>query len=79
MCSTASANREVRENDSAETLVESSPKGETQSKGIAERAVQDLDDGVRTHKLDLEAKLQTTVRIGSPLHCVDGGERGRHH
>ena len=58
----------VKENDSAGTLVESSPKGETQSNVIADRAVQDLDDGVRTHKLDLEAKLQTTVRIGHP--CI---------
>ena len=26
--------------------------------------VQDLEEGVRTHKLDIEAKLKTTVRIG---------------
>ena len=56
-----------KENDSAVTLVESSPKGDSQSNGIAERAVQDLE-GVRTHKLDLEAKLRTTVRIGHP--CI---------
>ena len=28
----------------------------------------DLEEGVRTHKLDLEAKLKTTVRIGHP--CI---------
>ena len=55
-----------KESDSAVTLVESSPKGESQSDGIAERAVQDLEEGVRTHKLDLEAKLKTTVRISHP-------------
>ena len=52
-----------KENDSAVTLVESSPKGESKSNGIAERAVQDLE-GVRTHKLDHEAKRKSTVRIG---------------
>ena len=46
-----------KENDSAVTLVESSPKGKSQSNGIAERAVQDLEGGVRTHKLVLETKL----------------------
>ena len=54
----------VKENDSAVTLVESSPKGELQSNGIAEQAVQDLEEGVRTHKLDLETKLKMAVRIG---------------
>ena len=57
-----------KENDSAVTIVESSPKGESQSNSIAERAVQDLEGGVRTHKLDLEAKLKTTLRIGRP--CI---------
>ena len=57
-----------KESDSAVTLVESSPKGESQSNIIAERTVQDLEDGVRTHKLDLEAKLKTTLRISHP--CI---------
>ena len=52
-----------KENDSAVTLVESSPKGESQSNGIVETAVQDLD-GVRTHKFEIEATLKTTVRLG---------------
>ena len=51
-----------KESDSAVTLLESSPKGESQSNGIAERAVQDLEAGVRTHKLDL------AVRISRP--CI---------
>ena len=57
-----------KESDSAVTLVESSPKGESQSNGIAERAVQDLEEGVRTHKLDLETKLKVAVGIGHP--CI---------
>ena len=68
-----------KKSDSTVALVESSPKGESQSNGIAERAVQDLDEGVRTHKLDLEAKLKTTVRISHPFISLDGGERGGHH
>ena len=55
-----------KENDSAVTIVESSPKGESQSSGIAERAVQDLDEGVRPHNLDFEAELKTRLRIGHP-------------
>ena len=58
-----------KENDSAVTIVESSPKGESQSNGIAERAAQDLE-GVRTHNLDLEAKLKTTLRIGRMVENV---------
>ena len=46
--------------------MESSPEGESQSCGIAERTVQDLEEGVRTHNLVLEAKLKTTVRISHP-------------
>ena len=57
-----------KESDSAVTLVESSPKGESQSNGIAERAVQDLEEGVRTHKLDLETKFKMAVGIGYP--CI---------
>ena len=53
-----------KESDSAVTLVESSPKGESQSNGSAERAVQDLEEGVRTHKLYLETKLKMAVGIG---------------
>ena len=52
-----------QENDSAVSLVESSPKGESKSNGITESAVQDLE-GVRTHKLDLKVELKSTVRIG---------------
>ena len=62
------ANRGERESDSAVTFVESSPKGESQSNGVAERAVQDLEEGVRTHKLDLETKLKMAVGIGHP--CI---------
>ena len=50
------------------TLVEPSPKGESQSNGIAERAVQDLEEGVRTHKLDPDTELKMAVGIGHP--CI---------
>ena len=56
-----------KESDSAVTLLESSPKEESQSNGIAERAVQHLE-GVGTHKFDLEAVLKLTVGIGHP--CI---------
>ena len=43
----------VKEYESGVTLVESSPKGESLSNGIAERAVQDLDEGVRNAPVGL--------------------------
>ena len=48
------------------TVIEMAPKGESQSNGRAERAVQELEEGLRTHLLDLDAKLKTEVEIGSP-------------
>ena len=51
-----------KENDSAVAPLESSPKGESQSNGIAERAVQE-HEGVRRHKLDLEAKLKNQCEL----------------
>ena len=62
-CSQRCLETEGKNSDSTVTLVESSPKGESQSNGIAERTVQDLE-GVRTHKLDLETKLKMAVGIG---------------
>ena len=35
--------------EEALTLIESSPKGESQYNGMAEKAVQDLEEGVRVH------------------------------
>ena len=49
----AVARRRGKEDEESITLVEASPKGESQSNGVAERAVQDIEEGVRTHKLDL--------------------------
>ena len=63
------------ENDSPVTLVESSPKGESQSNGLAERAVQYLEGGVRTHQLDLKAKLRTKEKPQGGLmleRCLQG-------
>ena len=45
------------------TLVEASPKGESQSNGVAERAVQEIEEGVRTHKLDIESKVGELIPI----------------
>ena len=61
MCLMMSANRRGRKSDSDVTLVDPNPKGESQSKCIAGRTVQDLGEGARTHKLDLEAKLKPIV------------------
>ena len=58
---------EGQEHEGAITLVESSPKGESQSNGVAERAVQDIEEGVRTHKLDIERKLKESVPIGHTI------------
>ena len=63
-CSQRCLETEGKNSDSTVTLVESCPKGESRSNGIAERTVQDLE-GVRTHKLDLETKLKMAVGIGS--------------
>ena len=49
------------------TVVEMSPKGESQSNGAAERAVQEIEEGLRTHILDLESKLKAEVEIDSPI------------
>ena len=59
------------------TLAGASPKGESQSNGVAERAVQDIEDGLRTHKLDLEGELKEQVPISHTIliwlveHVVD--------
>ena len=57
-----------KESDSAVTLVESRPKGQSHSNCIAERAVQDLEEGVRTYGLDLDTKLKMVVGMGHP--CI---------
>ena len=57
-----------RGKESGSAVTSWSPKGESQFKGLAQRAVQDLEEEVRTHKLDLEAKQKTRVRIGHP--CI---------
>ncbi len=49
------------------TVLELSPKGESQSNGLAERAVQEIEEGLRTHLLDLEKKLGAEVNIDHPV------------
>ena len=49
------------------TVVEASPKGESQSNGAAERAVQEIEEGLRTHIFDLESKFKAEVGIDLPV------------
>ncbi len=45
------------------TVLETSPPGESQSNGYIERAVRSLEDMIRTHKLDLEARMGEKVEV----------------
>ena len=49
------------------TIVEAGPKSESQSNGVAERAVQELEMGLRTHIIDLERELGEKVEISAPV------------
>lgn len=49
------------------TIVERSPKGESQSNGLAERAVQEVEMGLRTHIIDLERKIGAQIEIDDPV------------
>ena len=49
------------------TIVEASPKGESQSNGLAERAAQELEMGLRTHLIDLERKIGAQIEIDAPV------------
>jgi len=59
------------------TVPEYSPKGESQSNGIAERAVQTIEGLIRSHKLELEEKIGASVPVETPIvtwmieHCAD--------
>ena len=50
-----------------QTLIEASPKNESQANGVAEKAVQEIEEAVRTHKLALEARLGSEVSITSAV------------
>ena len=49
------------------TIIEMSKKGDSQSNAIAERTVQEMEDGLRTHILDLEEKLGGKIEMSSPI------------
>ena len=49
------------------TLLQNSPKGESQSNGAAENAVQQVEDQVRCMKLGLEDRLRRKIPTNHPL------------
>ena len=57
----------AKERGEESTVVEWSPKGESQANGRAERGVQTLEGLARTHKLELEEKLMEKVPVDSPV------------
>ena len=53
----------------AVTIIEKSPKGDSQSNGLAERAVRGIEELLRVHKLDLEARLGQVLQMDHP--CIE--------
>ena len=47
----------------ATTVIESSPVGDSQSNGLAERGVRTLEELMRVHKMDLEQRIGTTLAM----------------
>ena len=69
-----SASREERRAISAASLLESSPKGESQANVVSLRdRCTDLEEGVRTHKVRSWSETEDTTATWSPLHVMDGG------
>ena len=58
-----------RRREGAITVLERSPKGDSQSNGLAERAVRGLEELLRVHKLDLEARLGAILQMDHP--CIE--------
>ena len=48
------------------TIIEEAPKGDSKGNGFAERAVQQLEEIVRVHKLALENRVGQKIPIGHP-------------
>ena len=59
--------RAIDDQGNSLTIVERSPKGESQSNGLAERAVQEVEMGLRTHIIDLERKFGAQIEIDGPV------------
>ena len=53
----------ARRRAGAVTVLEKSPKGDSQSNGLAERSVRGLEEMLRVHKLDLEEKLKERIQM----------------
>ena len=49
------------------TIIETNKKGDSPSNGLVEQAVQEIENGMRTHILDLEKKLGSEIDITSPI------------
>ena len=60
---------EVKKIRPEETLLENSPVGDSQSNGIAERAVQAISEQTRVLRASLEAKLGAKVPGSHPVTC----------
>ena len=45
------------------TVLEKSPKGDSQSNGLAERSVRGLEEMLRVHKLDLKERLKDSTKM----------------
>ena len=57
----------VRRRPTAQTFIEHSPVGESQSNGVVERGVQSIEGQVRVLKLALEARMQVPVPDSHPI------------
>jgi len=61
----------------AKTLPEASPTGDSRANGLAERAVQSVEEMIRVHKLALESKTGVRLEVRHALfawlveHCAD--------
>ena len=58
-------NEVARLRGDAPTVLETSPYGDSQSNGYIERAIRSIEEMIRAHKLDLEAKLGTKIAVTS--------------
>jgi len=58
--------REVAKERDAETILEESPVGDSKGNGFAERAVQQVEEMLRVHKLALETRVGQRVSVTHP-------------
>jgi hypothetical protein len=69
----------VKEGRTDPTTIEHSPAGESQSNGFIERAIQTVEEQVRTYKLGLEERVKLTIPNAHPLSYMAGAARRRLH